>query len=178
MSGHFGTKFKYIKDRKDEKILNTDKNRFLSYVSLPNETGCMLWMGVVGNCGYGQFFLLNKKHMRPHRMAYQYFKGRLTKEMFVCHHCDQKLCLSPDHLFLGTPQENMTDMINKKRDIKAKGSKHYLSKLNDNDILNIRKLRGEGKTYLDISKIYNVHMQNIASIIQGRSWSHIKTQGE
>lgn len=178
MAGHFGTRFKYIKSKKLDRVLNTDKNRFLSYVSLPNENGCMIWMGVIGNCGYGQFFLLNKKAIRPHRLSYKYFKGEFNENLFICHTCDNKKCVAPDHLFVGTPKENMTDMINKKRDIKAKGSIHYLSKLKEKDILEIRKLRQSGKTYFEISEIFNVHMQTIAAIITGRSWSHLKTTGD
>lgn len=174
MAGHFGTRFRYIKKMKGEKILNNDKNRFLSYVSIANDNGCMIWTGVIGNCGYGQLQLLSKKFIRAHRMSYKYFKGDLGTDMLVCHTCDNKKCVAPEHLFLGTPAENMTDMINKNRSRKVKGNCHYMSKINEDDVLKIRNLKKSGKTYLEISKIFNVHMQTIASIIQGRSWSHVK----
>lgn len=179
MAGHFGTRIRYIKNHKQDRILSTDKNRFLSYVSLPDDKGCMFWRGVVGNCGYGQFMLLDKKKIiRAHRMSFKYFKGNLDDSMYVCHHCDKKLCVAPEHLFLGEAKDNTSDMIQKHRDIKAKGNAHYLSKLKESDIIEIRNFRESGMTYLEISKIFNVHMQTIAAVISGRSWSHVKSKGE
>lgn len=173
MSGHFGTRCKYIKKKKSDKILNNDENRFYYNVSLPDENGCMNWVGVIGKSGYGQHNLLNKKIMRAHRFSYQHFFGNIKNEDLVCHRCDNRKCVSPDHLFIGTAQDNMNDMKNKGRGKYYHGEKNHISKLTEIDINNIRQMRKNGNTYKQISNHFNVHIQNIAAIIQNRTWRNI-----
>lgn len=74
-------------------------------------SGCWLWDGEVLK-GYGTHRLDNKQ--RPvHRLAWEEANGPIPKGLFVCHHCDVKLCCNPDHLFLGTAKDNATDLYNK-----------------------------------------------------------------
>lgn len=75
---------------------------------------CLIWTGAKSSSGYGNI-KRNKKSVLAHRQAYEYMNGTIEKNIKVLHRCDNKLCINPDHLFLGTQKDNVIDCINKKR---------------------------------------------------------------
>lgn len=80
--------------------------------------GCWLWSrawGGVGQQAYGRAWVRGRGKIDAHRLAYEVFKGPIPAGMMVCHTCDTPPCVNPDHLFLGTCKDNVTDMLRKHR---------------------------------------------------------------
>lgn len=83
---------------------------------------CWLWVGGCSENGYGAFYWQGKQ-TGAHRVSYELTHGSIASELLVLHKCDNPPCVNPDHLFLGTHQDNMTDKVLKGRH--PKGPTHY-----------------------------------------------------
>lgn len=86
--------------------------RFMKYVEKTAE--CWIWKGHKNKDGYGNFSI-RRKTSASHRYSWIFHKGEITKGMNVLHSCDNRYCVNPEHLFLGTQRDNMEDMIRKGR---------------------------------------------------------------
>jgi len=97
------------------------EERFWNKVNKTSPAGCWIWTASRGSAGYGQF-LLKERPIGAHRVAWELTKGLIPLGLYVCHKCDNKLCVNPQHLFLGTQADNIADMVSKGR--QAKGDNH------------------------------------------------------
>jgi len=139
--------------------------RFDRHVTrLPEAPGCWLWTGKIANMGYGRIRIgpAALREHNTHRAAYELFVGPIPAGMSVLHKCDVRSCVRPDHLYLGTQLENM-------RDISRRGA--FKRKLTWPKVQEIRRLRGEGLSTLDLASQFNVSPQMIRRIVSGRNWS-------
>lgn len=88
--------------------------RFMDNCEPVTESGCWIWMKTENWKGYG-IASLDGKNIGVHRLAYKLFKGDIPSSLFVCHTCDVRCCVNPDHLWIGTYTDNNRDMMSKRR---------------------------------------------------------------
>ena len=134
-----------------------------------NENNCWIFIGHQTEFGYGTIKVGGKfgKPQQAHREVYKHFKGEIPLGLFVCHTCDNPPCCNPDHLFLGTHQDNMNDMKLKNRRHKPPyGEKSYYHKFSS-EIIN--KIRLDDRPYIEISQEYHTSKSNISYIKNNKS---------
>lgn len=142
--------------------------RLFSRIKKDEVTGCWNWTGGKTGGGYGAIGVNNRTEL-AHRVSYEWHFGQIADGLFVCHRCDNRACINPDHMFLGTQEQNMSDKTAKQR--QAKGEGHGCAKLTEGDVLSIRS--SHGVTLKDLGKRYGVSWQHIWQIRSGRAWSHL-----
>jgi len=140
------------------------------------EGGCMEFVGHRTSGGYGGVTRDGRK-LRAHRVAWEEANGPIPPGLFVLHRCDNPPCCNPDHLFLGTQQENVADRELKGRGKRLRGDAHparrrpdwasWCTKLSRSDVLKIRELRAEGVTTVALGRQFGVHSSTISRIARG-----------
>lgn len=146
---------------------------------------CWVWRAsTLVDTGYGQFAIKHNVNRHAHRVAYELVNGKIPPGMVVCHKCDNRLCVNPDHLFIGTYQDNMRDMVAKGRQnwgIKfwsEEKRKSYSGKNSSNakyslaTIKRVRQLRKEGHSFREISKDTGVSYTQVRRIVYKENWKY------
>jgi hypothetical protein len=134
----------------------------------PN-TGCWLWMAGLSSSGYGS---VNRGEVKKssHVVAWELTHGPVPKGRWVLHRCDNRPCVNPDHLFLGTPAENSADMVRKGRQITLSGEASPSAKITAKDAAEIRGLKQAGESYAALARKYGIHPATVWHIVTGRNW--------
>ena len=139
-------------------------------------TGCWDWKGSKKR-GYGHTIIGSRvdgtrKTIAAHRLSYETFVGPIADGMEVCHKCDNPSCVNPEHLFLGTRQDNVDDRESKRRNNPPKGSNNGRAKLSEADVMSARFERAEKRTsYQKLADRYGVSKKTMQNAIIGRTWN-------
>lgn len=149
----------------------TNIDRFWAKVDTSGD--CWLWTAGKSPHGYGNH-QLNGRKVVAHRFAYELTYGRIPDGLLVCHRCDVRACVNPEHLFLGTHTDNMQDMIAKGRKVVHAGTSSRWAKLSEDDVLEIRSLYDQGGfTHRTLAKRFGVQPSTISMIMSRQNWKHI-----
>ena len=167
-------------DRLNEKV----KAKFWSNVQ--KSCGCWEWQGYCDKCGYGRLRAGDKRLVGVHRLSWEMHFGIIPEGMCVCHHCDNPKCVRPEHLFVGTHDDNMADMVRKKRCHcgdshyfhrhpekipDRSGTKNGRSKLTEKDVREIRSLSHLKR--LELARRYGVSQAAISFVILRETWKDV-----
>lgn len=152
--------------------------RFWSHVSRDAE--CWIWLGATSR-GYGSFWVHGTRTIRAHRVAWMLEHGAIPAGLFVCHRCDNQLCVRPDHLWLGTTSDNQRDSVKKGRHgtqrqpmettlAKLHGEKHWNAKLTTDQAAEILRRHRDGEPTRDLARAFRLHPSSIRRIVAGDRW--------
>ena len=134
---------------------------------------CWLWTASKNNWGYG-VIRHNQKTQKAHRISWELHNGPIQADLHVLHKCDVPACVNPDHLFLGTNNDNVQDRVNKGVENGAKGEKNCKSKLTEMDVVKIRTSYVPRKhSRAKIARDYGVCKSTIDRLLGDKTWKHI-----
>jgi hypothetical protein len=151
----------------------TPEQRFWEKVIKAENDQCWEWQAATDDDGYGIFGIEGCTAAKAHRVSYEWATGIKPGDLKVLHHCDNPPCVNPQHLYLGTPMDNMQDKIARGRAKYIHGEDHYGAKLTARQVRTIRRLRNNGSSFRELAKKYNVTASNIMKIVTRDSWKHI-----
>jgi hypothetical protein len=135
-----------------------------------SENDCWIWSGNVSKAGYG--LVRTSGFLYAHRMAWEVANdAELPKGKHVMHSCDNPPCVNPDHLRVGSLQENNADMLSKGR--QARGAMLPQTKLSEAKVRAIRVLRANGFSQECLGEMFDVSREAIRQIDKGRAWRHV-----
>lgn len=169
------------------KIITIDetKNRLINESIKDPKTGCWNWHKSKNKKGYGHTAYNHIRSYSAHRASYKIFNGEIPESMVVRHKCDNPACVNPEHLELGTHQDNADDKV--KRGRQSKGTSSGRTKLTEGDIIEMRVLykyyltkrkSKKCKIYskystIGLSKMFQIGISTVDSIVRGESWKHV-----
>jgi hypothetical protein len=148
------------------------EERFLQAVD-KIEGGCWLWKGNQTSNGYSVFPITESFTIHAYRFAYAAWKGEIPRRMCVMHSCDNRLCVNPEHLRLGTHKENTQDALSKGR--MALGEANGKSKATEAMVHAIRA-DYKGPQYGELARLcrrYGLAPTTIKKIVTGVTWKHV-----
>jgi hypothetical protein len=149
--------------------------RFQAKYKIDPVSKCWNWTASKQSDGYGRF-RDGGKMRKAHRVSFELHCGPIPQGeghhgTCVLHKCDNRVCVNPEHLFLGTHDDNMADKVAKGRQVRHRGTGHGRAKLSETDVLAIRE--AEGMTKRKIAAQFGVSETVIGHVLSRKLWAHI-----
>jgi len=138
-----------------------------------NGARCWEWIASKTQKGYGSFGFTGGRTEYAHRISWIWSFGDVPDGLFVCHGCDNRSCVNPKHLFLGTAKENSEDMVNKGRSIV--NEKNPMSKLKESEVKEIREILSSPNrpSHQKIASMFGVSQATISMIGSNYIWKGV-----
>lgn len=163
-------------DRREEVVSATIADRIEKRLDRRGE--CWLWYGDKNDKGYAQLRMRDgggRTWLNLRRYVWETTHGPIPDGMLVCHSCDTPSCLNPEHLWLGTHQDNMNDSKAKGRLFSmSRGEANKSSKLKEVDVLEMWKLKGLGYSHKAIGEQFGVCSTHVGRIFRGDHWAWLE----
>lgn len=156
--------------------------RLLARAQPEPNSGCWLWDGPLDAYGYGVFQMTRTeahargrtgRGIKAHRVSWAVHHGEIPAGLLVLHHCDNRACVNPEHLYVGTDADNVRDMLARGRHKPAgvTGEEHPRAVLTEDDVIAIRSiLRGNRVSQQEVADMFGVHQTQISRIVLRKQW--------
>lgn len=141
------------------------------WAKVKKSEGCWLWTAGTTK-GYGRISIPGGV-LLAHRLSYEMHHGPIPEGLWVLHKCDVRQCVNPDHLFAGTPDDNVQDCVSKGRRVTMRGVHHGRAKLNDTSVAVIRS---SSLTNRELADIFEVDWKVISNARNGITWKHVASK--
>ena len=151
-----------------DKFDSSIQKRFWDKVNKDGD--CWLWTAGKNGDGYGYFAIAHRQMLRASRYSWEITSGPIPSGLFVLHKCDVKLCVKPDHLFLGTAKDNAVDCVTKGRN--TRGRKTGRVVLYPDQVIQLRNQYAQGQkiSQRQLGRDYGITQQAVQAIVTRRSW--------
>ena len=134
--------------------------------------GCWEFEGSLGHSGYGRIYV-HGRHEAAHRVSYLANVGTIPTGLSVLHRCDNRICVNPDHLWLGTAKDNILDCHKKGRFPTRRGEDNSQHKLSVLEVLEMRDCRARGETQCSLADRFHVHQSLVSLVTRKKKWRHV-----
>lgn len=160
------------KTGRKNQMSRTTEDRFWDKIELPiRQLRCWVWKKPAPN-GYG-YLSVNLKAKQAHRISWEMANGAIPEKMHVLHKCDNRACVNPRHLFLGTNADNVQDKVSKGG--QSRGEQHGPSKLTEAQVRAIRILSDSGNyENKELALMFGISRGQISTIVNRKQWTHLK----
>jgi hypothetical protein len=157
----------------EELGIDTLRARFATKHRPDPETGCWRWTGWTDRNGYGRMRVGRTAWgaVTAHRLSFLLHVRKPKEGEYVLHKCGNRWCVNPEHLYAGTHEDNMRDMV--AHGTSTRGSKHPLSKLTDDAVLEIRRMYARKMRIIDIAAQFQLRKSTIHAIVHRKTWTHL-----
>lgn len=143
-------------------------NEHLFWQKVRKTDYCWFWKGHVNRGGYGVHGTI-----LAHRASWLITRGEIPERLKILHSCDNRRCVNPNHMRLGTQMENIRDMHDRNRANKAKGEDNWIAKLTAEKVTEIRKRSAAGEQKAALAREFGVTPPAIGSICKRKTWAHV-----
>lgn len=148
-------------------------SRFWAKVDKRGPDECWKWIGSRTNQGYGNLKIFGRMY-GAHRVSLILAGSSIPEGYNVCHSCDNRACVNPNHLWMGTKADNMRDMAEKGRGARFPGALNPQSKLTEDEVVKIRAMYAAGDySHARLGKLFGISESQIRSIVNGKKWKHV-----
>lgn len=132
---------------------------------------CWAWAGAVSRMGYGALNNGAGKVVRANRVSWELNRGHIPNGLLVLHRCDNPPCCNPDHLYLGTGDDNTADKVARGR--QPRGVKASNAKLTEDNVITMRRMYGDGMGDRKLARLFHLSRGVTQRILRRKTWAHI-----